>query len=111
MATIEKRLDYLQLYAICKEDTGLTWSDGRLVSATNQLAKERTAIIAGWNAAVEAMTAFVDYMFVVFDDGTWACGQCQNNSWGHGHDDDCLIPQFQAALARMNGLHDGDDVV
>ena len=113
MKTIEARLDHLQLYAICEEDTGLTWAGGRLVSATKQLATERSAIIADWNATEKAMKAVIARYYRTYKAG-WYCHTCGGDELCRPEchtPDNCPVAAAQAALARMTGLHETQDVV
>jgi len=110
--TIEARLDHLQLYAICEEDTGLTWAGGMLVSATKQLATERAAIIADWNA----MLTVINLLLLDYDEnppseadnhpGWWGCLYCDGEMWDHPErhaPDKCPVAAAQEALVLMEG--------
>ena len=111
MATIEARLDHLQLYAICEEDTGLTWAGGSLVSATKQLAAERATIIAGWNAAEKVMKAFVELEYLPSTPSGWYCSYCCDGQVypnGYHIPSTCHVAAAQAALAKMEET-DGND--
>ena len=118
--TIEARLDHLQLYAICEEDTGLTWAGGMLVSATKQLATERAAIIADWNA----MLTVINLLLLDYDEnppseadnhpGWWGCRYCDGEQWDHPDrhtPDKCPVAAAQAALALMEGDLPADETV
>ena len=102
MSTIEKRLDMLQFYAICEEDTGLTWKDGALCSATNQVATERDAIIDVYNTAIEAMKAVLNDLSYM-SNGVLYCAVCDSSN-EQGHIWDCCAGKCQTAIAKMKGL-------
>ena len=114
--TIEARLDHLQLYAICEEDTGLTWAGGRLVSATNQLATERAAIIADWNAAAEAMKHTRNNLAALIEQSDGLAGYHLNGAvakWDYFEEDDWLgLEQLQRTIAQMEGhSHSRDEAM
>jgi len=70
------------------------------------------AIIAGWNAAVEAMKRVVEGQFIEGSPhGAWHCYHCNaNDGWRQEthSPETCMIAALQAALARMEGA-DGND--
>ena len=80
-------------------------------TTTRQRARE--AIIEPWNAAVAAMKALV-HATITKDNTGWYCSKCRGSQEFHPERHapaKCPVAAAQAALARMNGLHDGQDVV
>ena len=106
MSTIEKRLEQLI------EDHGAEMHHG-WYSYRPKDSEAGAAIIAGWNAAAEAMKALV-HATITKDNTGWYCSKCRGSQEFHPErhtPDNCPVAAAQAALARMNGLHDGQDVV
>ena len=103
--TIEERLDNLIEAA---------WQRGhRCHDDSNHAYTGAPSIIAGWNAAAEAMKALV-HATITKDNTGWYCSKCRGSQEFHPErhtPDNCPVAAAQAALARMEGLHSGQDVV
>ena len=101
MGTIERRIDLLlrsQAFLTVHAAAG-EYAEARIHLAARDTTE--AAIVKEWNMAIEAMKAYVDHELVIFEDGLWICN-CQH-TMQRGHDADCFIPQFQAAISRMEG--------
>ena len=82
-----------------------------LVAATQAADQLDDAIIADWNAAVEAMMAMVKQEQFPEPGYGWRCQHCQQVRCA-GHQDTCLVGKLQAALARMEGhSHSRDEAM
>ena len=73
------------------------------------VASLEAAIIANWNAAVEAMAAVVAHHNAAIFGGQQRCPQCGQPQGRHSAS--CFVAPLQSALARMTGLHETTDVV
>jgi len=78
-------------------------------------------IIAEWNAMTKVLQQLIDLNYTetapnAADNhpGWWCCENCTGEKYDHPEfhaPDKCPVAAAQAALARMNGLHDDGTVV
>ena len=111
MKTIEERLD---AHAIACQSVAVDLiyrhPDDDVYSDIDIRDAIEAAIIAGWNAAAEAMQSVIDANVSLTEHGTWYCLHCGRYN-DQGHTDGCYVGKCHTAKARMEGLHDRPDVV